>query len=189
VQILSPQPKAMNDLPKSLKLAIAVDLRILLVLKWILDWMNDWLSLSRSKVEVGTIWIYGVTNVYSVWPSRHLGILLALTGLMTFMMWNWHRQPKAARSVIHWGVGGILGRIAALILFGFSAAVVLCTPPHHWLQDSAGAISMISYVLFLYILALPDDDGQRGKKRKMAITKLKELFGTSWIPQPVAVPQ
>jgi len=30
-------------------------------------------------------------------------------------------------------------------------------------------------------------DGHRGKAAQMAWNKIKELFGTSWIPQPIKV--
>ena len=61
--------------------------------------------------------------------------------------------------------------------------VELAVAPHRW-RDVLMPVSMNCFLAFQYAMALPND-GQRGRRRKLALAKLKEMFGTAWMPAPV----
>ena len=76
-------------------------------------------------------------------------------------------------------------RIILQICLGFFAIVAVVPPPP---SASNIAVAQIVYVVFIYMTDITSN-GERGRRRKLSWAKIKELFGTVWIPKPLLTPQ
>ena len=59
-------------------------------------------------------------------------------------------------------------------------------PPHRFVDFTCGTAQLV-YLVFFYMTDIASN-GERGRKRKLALAELKKLFGAEWIPKPVTVP-
>jgi hypothetical protein len=152
-----------------------------------LDWLFEWLSVSQKAVERILIITYVVGRTleavaeFSHRAPRGLnkGVGVAdcvFSILIVLIMLGWHFSPKTERIMAHVARPGYILRIMWQPLVIATAADLEIDSYHigHFAQVTA-------FTLALYVFAC-NSDGQRGRKRKMAWAKLKELF--SWLPNP-----
>jgi hypothetical protein len=171
----------------SLKTVLMIDLTLLIVAKRIVDMLYDWMAIRRRWVEWALAVTYmGAFAVASFWQRDWSGV--ALAGFVGLTMWYEIRKPKTVRMMRLVDIVSICARVLVTLMVGFFVTLMVLAPPHR-LVDIPYAISQMAYLGFMYVTVLPDRDGERGRKAKMAFSKLKELFGTSWVPQPVPVPR
>ena len=149
------------------------------------EWLEGWLSFSQKRIEQ-TIWLasIGASVVACFYICSRLPSMLPLCAIfIPYMAWLQYRQlrmPASVRLMRLFSRRGVFNR-----LFWQIWIVTFLLPPHHsWRTDIAFTVWYGLGCLFDYVTVI-SSDGQRGKRRKLALEKLKELFGTAWIPQPV----
>lgn len=166
-----------------------------------IQFLNDWLGITQSWIEKMTIAAYVLTvsvtfTVAMIAPKKVIpnrpavfdGFLIAVL-LMTFiwvffLLLKQHRMPTATRRVMRteklfqrmnwlfWTVwNGTLGTRGntTVAMWIVSIGVILFY----------GLIAAMSYEIVCNI------EGDRARKAKLAWDKIKELFGTQWLPVPV----
>lgn len=158
-----------------MRLICSIDASIFRAVRAALAFLRDW-GISQRQVE-------RVLMVAMTWC-----ILLAFGWLFALIVFAAalarHFRSDAAR--------------AAEIEDGFSRAVRVLSIPDclavtacHWLapgrSDAACIGAMVTLSLFLYFTAIGEDKGERGKRAKIALAKLRELF-PKWQPEPEAAP-
>jgi hypothetical protein len=148
-----------------------------------LDWLYEWLSISQKAVERSLIFIYALASAILIMSAaRHeinipIWMQSLISLLMIFFLWDWHTDPSTVRSIKHTHSYHAIFRV----LWQFMALTSLFPPYKGKLIDIGFPLADIAFTLFLYVVA-SNCGGERGRKRKMAWAKLKELF--SWLPEP-----
>lgn len=165
----------------------------------LLRWGTEWLSLKRRWIERGLIVGYGVlmcVGDFFDWhyaPAHHRFelffelLMYSVYAMICTVMWSAQKMPEAHRFRRLLGVEWIYGRVWTVILTVLMGVLLVTVPPHRW-SDMFFPLGMSCYAAFNYAISLPED-GERGKKRKLALAKLKQMFGTSWIVAPIPQPQ
>jgi hypothetical protein len=150
-----------------------------------LDWLNEWFSISQKMVERTLIGIYAIASVMMIsgvyishLHTSYVWIWAILQLWMIFILYMYHIDSSTMRRIKHNNSISALSRMTWYFLILFAAL-----PPYkQWLMDIGLPISDMTFLLVLYVVSV-NSDGQRGRKRKLALAKLKELF--SWLPEPV----
>lgn len=164
---------------------ITLDLFLIEATKWVVDWADEWLSLSQSRIEEGLIVAYAATHVltfvHSVMQNpRDYGswLPIGVAVYLTYWMWDSHRKPRAVRAFMRW-------RFPFLRLIWFFFSLVFLGPVFYVRNVWMLAVVFPFYPLlgFQYVLVC-GGDGQSGRRRKLALAKLKEWFGVGWLPEP-----
>lgn len=177
-----------------------VDVFLLKQMLGLLRWGTEWLSLKRVWMERGMIVGYSAcfigNTVFGLHGdiqhrSRNLEFSAMVCCIALYLLicqWMWRRQKlsEAERVRRLLSMEGMASRIYALLLAVLFSLLELA-PPRRW-YDVLVPAGFGFYVAFEYAISLPED-GERGRKRKLALAKLKEMFGTSWITAPVPQPQ
>ena len=157
----------------------------------LLDWLYEWLSISQKVVERTLIGVYIVGSLVLVVASAMLvhsylipPILTILELQMVAMLIRYHRQPSTVRTALHRLYGAHLVRLfwQILALLALVNAVSHHPTVGNVVYDFSVVVLNTTYMTFLYVVA-SNCDGERGRRRKLAWSKLKELF--SWLPDPV----
>jgi hypothetical protein len=147
----------------------------------LVTWCEEWLSISQRRLESACIVAYGVvftarTIAAHAWP----GLLLVIW--VTSILWAVHRLPQATRTArahpgrdlfIHIFADALIGLriVSMLLVFSYS--------------DVSGLLEGALLSLIVRMLDIASN-GDVGRKRKLSLAKLKELFGAGWmVPQPV----
>jgi hypothetical protein len=159
-----------------------LDERILKGVQWVLLLLTEWLSVSQRKVEIGLIvaWTCARAVEIGLYHSRWRGLGLIGLVLMFAIFIGRIQQPAAVRSaLVHMPVE-IFSRLFFLGLVSLNGLVQLIPPVRK--KDLLDVLaSLLFYVLWM-VTSLPTQ-GKPGRRRKMALEKLKELFG-GWLPEP-----
>lgn len=166
----------------------------------VLRWGTEWLSLKRQWMERAIIAGYGVScsaGAFFDWhfaPPHRFGhfdlffntLAIVIYAVVCASMWRQQKRPEAERIhrllTVEWIVMRSYGVFVVLVL-----SLLMLAPPRRWF-DIFFPVGMSCYAAFQYAISLPED-GERGKKRKLALAKLKAMFGTSWVTAPVPQPQ
>ena len=171
----------------AMKLAVAYDQWCEGRVRALLLFLEEWLSISQKYAERGMIALY-VTLVANPWSSSTVSLppRAFLACMLGYFMWTIHRRPEAVREISRWIPRYKAAyRIILQICLGFFAIVAVVPPPP---SASNIAVAQIVYVVFIYMTDITSN-GERGRRRKLSWAKIKELFGTVWIPKPLLTPQ
>jgi hypothetical protein len=149
-----------------------------------LDWIYEWLAVSQKMIERGLIGVYATASAVLVFVSvkeKQLHILppwgwMLMQLVMIAILVSYHRDPSAVRRVKHLSKSSCMMR-----MYWQYIAVIVFLPPYH-LFDIALIVLDPTWLVFLYVVAA-NCDGERGRRAKLAWSKLKELF--TWLPDPV----
>lgn len=165
-----------------------IDINLLKATRAVIVFCNEWLSLSQARIEQ----LLGVAFIVLDevgWARYHAGGLrtfsLAFVPLNLLWVWARHRTPAAARA------NGLLHNVRSLVFRLLMVFLAVFCFGSSLLRHNVDLIDLSTVVVvpFIYVTALPHDDGsRRGKRRKLALAKLKEMFGTSWVPLPEGGP-
>ena len=157
-----------------------IDEFIFKIVEACLDWLNEWLSITQKQVLSALLVGWGVAwVVYFAMQSEH-----------------WTAAILAICAMFDWFVGRNLGNIRKAIFrvkyrtlrfvvlcFNIGSVIGTIVRPHGW-SDAIWLVGLICISLDWYVSAA-FIDSERGGKRKLALAKLKELFGAlEWIPAP-----
>lgn len=164
----------------ALYLIVSYDLYWLRGVIVLLLWLEEWLGISQTTAERAMIVVYiAITNFdHTRWgdfDQARWGVSL-ISGIMMWLMHiSAHREPPSVFVCV------IRGSLQIVLLL----AVVLSTllAPHRW-TDVAVISAHLVFMVFWYSTAFRSN-GQRGRRRKLALDKLKALFGDlGWLPAP-----
>lgn len=147
----------------------------------VLRWLNEWLSISWQQVAWALLIVAAVSNWIPDWHG-HRWALLMLDLLWPAAIALTIRLPARSR------VAGLRLPLFIGMRCGFVAGTAIGAAELHWLLPlwSGNWLLLLADVfgaLLLIVLAC-GDTGERGRKRKAALAKLKEWFGTGWIVAP-----
>jgi len=155
-------------------------------------WIEEWLSLSQRRIEYMMILFYGFTAGISVvvsairpYGSSLVGMSIFMFALIVWSMFRMSNVPDVVRK--HRSNDDIsLIRLALQILMWGAVVweVVVFHRTHAPIVDLAEPARNVDYVLFVYSISV-STKGEKGRRRKLALEKLKELFGTDWMPKPL----
>lgn len=169
------------------RIAISIDLGLLRLTLAATRLLWEWAGIARRRVEQGLIVVYvAIFTMVNLLDRQRWAI--AFVVLVGFVMWRQHREPETRRMYRLLSIAGIASRVVMDLLLLPLVAILLLCPPFHW-RYALNGIANLAFLGFNYVVVLPNDDGERGRKSKLAAAKLKEMFGTSWIPQPSPVPR
>ena len=163
----------------------SVDLWLLIAIDNAVVFFVEWSGARRVRVERGLILLWG--GCFSLWVIfwMHRGwywLLLFVVGGM-WAMWD---LPEASGSMrLHRMLTKTVSRLFSTVWLGCLMAIA-CLPPRQ-LTYLLVVAAHIFGILFEYSIAMPKS-GDPGRRRKAEIARLKELFGSSWIPEPEARP-
>jgi hypothetical protein len=158
-------------------------------LEAILLWMEEWFSISQSAVEQFLILLYVILelagSIYDVHSFLHhrYGLTAAVALSMGTMMYFLHRRPPAFRQISRQNIVSFYMRVF-LQVFVVEFSILNALLPLHQLGTYLTSLQYYVWTVFFYIMDI-SSNGTPGRRRKLALAKLKELFGTSWVPKPV----
>lgn len=148
--------------------------------------MVEWFGWTVRGIERGFALGYAVFMLcwylltFRHWWAGVVGIFVIFGPMFT--MWRLSLRSNRDRyfALIEWR--HILLRVmGSIFILGLTAVPVLAPP--HLKRDALLVAGNLCYVLVIYSTDLPSG-GEPGKRRKLALAKLKELFG-GWMPEPV----
>lgn len=144
-----------------------------------LDFLLDWFSISQKFVERVLIGLFALSGIYDIAATASEGrafptwaIIILYFG-MGLVMLSDHNASTSERAVCR-----TIRRGSRL---GWLMVVILAALPPYRLSDLGYVLSRLAVYAFLYVY-VSNCNGKRGRKRKMAWSKLKELF--TWLPEP-----
>lgn len=170
---------------------VTIDFAVLRAVQWAITFSIELFSWSRVWIERGLMIANAISMISmdaSIVASEHAwtGWMLALVvvqSVMGFWMWTIHTIPESSRVIRLLSADLVIARVGLICFVPMFTFLVFYDSHTIGLFRLAGHILL---VVFIYACSLPNG-GEKGKKRKMAIEKLKEMFGTSWMPE--ACPQ
>ena len=165
--------------------AVKLDVWLLLRARAVIEFCHEWLSLPQRRLERGLLAVMLPALVCCSWGSWwiYAAPLAAWSAILE------HRKPDARRAAEIAHVGSIAAR---LITMAYAApwlvllAFLMVAGFAWWMVP--GLAVLVFWPLFVYIAALPASRGPGGRKRKLALAKLKAWFGTAWLPVPQGGP-
>jgi hypothetical protein len=164
------------------RMIVWLDFWLLIFTHKVVRFLVEWISVTQVQIERGLMLAY-IVFIMASYAGRHwwLGVILIVSN--AYWVWQWHRVPDARRArQMFEPILGVVRLLIAVFLLGL-ALTFLLEPPRRW-ADVFFLLGQMCMVALLYVTSLPSG-GDRGSKRKLAMDKLKDLFGTSWIPQPL----
>jgi len=160
-----------------------------------LDFFFDWFGITQKLVERSLIVLLGFsvfietasrllnapeTRTYTYrWYDKIAGVV------MIIMLWRLHKMPTAERVAREQTVFSVLWRFSGNVLSLLSIVIFILENPLTLFSFSVD-IQVWLITIFLYVIATDTIEGER-KSAKLAWSKIKELFGTAWIPQPKGI--
>jgi hypothetical protein len=169
-----------------MQLLFAYDEWCFVKLEAMLVWLEEWFSLSQKMVEELLIVIYlFLTTICSSGNRIFQGLFFVI--ILAAMMWLLHLRQPFLRTMSRVSAVSVLLRLLFQVWAAGIIFLTLWKPPHR-VEDIESAIAQIIYVVFFYVVDICSK-GKKGRRRKMALSELKKLFGTIWIPKPIPVPE
>lgn len=169
----------------ALKLLLNLDLAVLRAAKACVGFLEDWFSLPQSRVERVLLAAMVSSYAYCVWSTWWVLTIPFMVGLA----WSRHRKPAAMRAARIASAAEIFGRLYCVCWASVGLtclAFAIASGFRGW--HVPALILWASWFSFEYITALPYESGGLGRRRKLALAKLKEMFGVSWMPLPEGGP-
>lgn len=186
---LAPANSAFCAIFSPMELLIAYDRWCEGRVKALLLFLEEWLSIGQKLAERGMIVLY-LVSIYGAPINGKNGLTVRICGMFTIgsLMWCLHRIPEALREC-----GNFMSKRRAVFRCCLQIVIAdaIAFDLGVWMRTghSGGAIAgQIVYAIFYYMVGIVSK-GDRGRRRKLSWAKLKELFGTEWIPRPVILPQ
>lgn len=152
----------------------------------LLLFLEELFSISQKHAERGMIAFYLVLVASPPYRTK-MSFPIQMCGacLVASLMWVQHRRPEALRERARLDpTVYACARIIIQFLFGSLFVFDLVSPD----RAIAAAASQAVYLIFYYMIDITSN-GERGRRRKLAWAKIKELFGTEWMPKPAMAPQ
>jgi len=156
-------------------------------IKVLLDWLAEWFSITQKMVERLMIILYAAGGLIVIcasalkmtWIPVPTWVIVLGVILVVSMMISYHREPSTLRAVKY----GNSYNAALRFVWNF-LVVRSFFPPYtgHFMLDASAPMLDIAFASMLYLVSV-NSDGERGRRRKLAWSKLKELF--TWLPDPV----
>jgi len=161
-----------------------LDFHMLFGVWWVRDFLHGWLSLPFRRFEQ-LLWLGYVVpqTVYAV-VHRQGWLLTAVDIWIATSMWSAMETSDSHRLRQLFSVPGMFYR---LLMVGVSAWVwsIYCWG-YRARGDAFFAIAETGLAVFILAITLARNGEPGGRKRKLALEKLKAMFGTSWMPVPGA---
>lgn len=163
-----------------------IDVCILHFLGRAADWLVEW-GFPRIRLERAIVLVYAFVTVFD--STRKLithseiverlgdASLLVLNAWNSFMFWHTERT-ESHRVRRRYSLGFFAFRIALLALWASALVIFAFSRNAIFLVMQATAL-----VLIVYLLST-GDGGEPGRRKQLALEKLKELFGADWMPEP-----
>lgn len=164
-----------------------------------IQFLNDWMGITQSFLEKATIGAYVCTTVitFAVMaitpPAKHVSKTFSwfVTAMVLFTfiaqffdLLKQHRSPKVMRIIRRFRerprrIGWIFWTVWNCVLEVRGNDSYLT-----WIV-SIGVIVFFALIAAMSYETVCNIEGDRGRKAKLAWDKVKELFGTQWLPVPV----
>jgi hypothetical protein len=139
-----------------------------------LDWLNEWLSISQKTVERVLTLIYFIRE--GLFFAKHHNVTLLIMGMFIVLIMVGRTILMDKRTRLKLRYSEWKWRFLILSMNLLSVAI----PPYGF--NLITEIMGLSFAVFNYVFVC-SVDGEKGRRRKMALSKLKELF--SWLPDPI----
>lgn len=138
----------------------------------------DWFGLTKRQVILIHVYVANIFTAVSATTYKSIWFTALIGFFSILIVSNYHITiPSNDRDSRK-----IYGPLYLAFFF------MMIMPPHrHMFFDMSFAFFDINYIFVLYLCA-SNHDGERGRKAKMAWSKIKELFGTSWTVEPLKIP-
>ena len=161
-----------------------VDVRTLYAAQCVLVWLVEWLSVSQRKLERVVIFSYLITEpVYlRMKPASSMWFVVLVEIIWGALLFGWHRHTDKERWQRLLAADGSGLRVFYLACWLLLLASLYPARHEAWVFVEAFASGL--RLAALYFTSLPES-GQPGRRRRLALDKVKAMFGTSWMPQPV----
>lgn len=164
-----------------------------------LNFLNGLVGITQRQVEktlhkTALGWA-GLTILVSVYQTRQSKAYILTVLLVALNMWLMDfgfkvkmRSSNQARALDRYEGAWI--RFCSLLPTFLPAFQIAVSAFKGWSASTVwnlcfGMIYVTEFV-FVYVIVC-NVEGEKGRQAKMAWDKIKELFGTEWIPQPVGV--
>jgi hypothetical protein len=145
---------------------------------------DEWLSCPQIWIERGLIFaIQGPQLVVAIArPSWLAWLSVLMTG---YWLSRRYDTPDALRMAQLASPIFVAWRLVFLLMTAFFLGLAVAEPlPRGWLRAARIGYEL-GVIAFVYVASLPRGGGRRrGRKRALALEKLKAMFGTSWMPVP-----
>jgi hypothetical protein len=142
----------------------------------LVKWLEEWFSISQKQTERGLMILYVflifyILNILVVWKGLYL-LFCFVVGSVLFAMWIMQSRPMELR-------GGdrpykAVSRVSVQILFGMLICIILLKLSHGW-HSWKYAAGQVVYLIFFYMIGI-NSNGERGRRRKLALAKLKKCL-------------
>jgi hypothetical protein len=168
----------------------SVDLFLLKRILRLREFCEEWLSVSCQRFERGLIVLYTAPLLVEnlVFGRRHAFRTLMVFAVIFLARWMWRMQqkPDSFRAMLLFQSEGAVCRVALALLALLDLGQIAAPGAATW-HDVMMAAPFTFYAMFMVSIALPRGDNKPGRKRKLALAKLKEIFG-GWLPAPEGSP-
>jgi hypothetical protein len=165
-----------------------IDIWILYLLGKAVNWLVEW-GIARIRLERAVVLVYALVTTFdgtrkfithSELVSNRLGdvSLLVLNLWNSFMFWEVERTENH-RARRRCSLGFFASRIAVLTLWVITLMIFTFSREAYLLVMQCTAL-----VLIIYLLSVGDGGGEPGRRKQLALDKLKEMFGSEWMPEP-----
>lgn len=167
-----------------LSLVRTVDAWLIARTEDVLLFLNEWLSISWAQTSVALIAFKFIGEGYYDLHSHRWGLIFvdALYAGWQFLI---HTEPETTRVARLRGYEWSSLRVSMMLISVMMWIGIMFPPrvPSLWIVCAA-----LTSVGVWFIVIACGEAGIRGRKRKAAMSKIKELFGTEWIPDSVQIP-
>jgi hypothetical protein len=163
---------------------------------WVVYYSKEWFSWTRSGIEKVLIagypacwWVMSIVVFNHTFHARFFTIMVRVfcpifalaASFFAWHVWEYNKdRSDHSRMFLLFYIPGVAVRVAAVV---FSLAMITLeylTPPCHW-SDGLPGLSLGFFAAYNYVSSIPES-GEKGRRRKLALDKVKEMFGTSWVP-------
>ena len=173
----------------------AIDETLISICEQSVTWIEEWTGLSQRWIERLLIGSFAISFLSHCIFERIIGYgygsiwILFVCGLIVLASMIIEGQyPSTQRKTLRFtGTFYRLSWVALLILPSIS--ILLSAIEHTTLAMVVAICSFccVSTRVAMAYVIISSIDGERGRAAKLVWSKIKELFGTSWIPQPIRV--
>ena len=156
------------------------------VVRATLLWVEEWLSISQRRIERVMIVTYLALALVDAGRGKTLYIVGPVLAYIGCLMWFMHRTPDAIRMVRerpNLAVARCFLQLWLMSVIAISFLISKSMIPHNPLH----LVQQTDYALFFYVVSI-STKGDPGRRRKLALSKIIEMFGTGWIPKPIGEP-